>query len=468
MTFSSSARRLFSVLATGAGLLLSAPFAQGSTETYDAELGRIAALADQGKCWTFQRASGLTGEEFARLRAACWRRQNGDEWASRNPIYDSQVMSGLERPETPEETQARVRAAQNQQAGAHCQVENDPFAGIRSLIAMDPSVDPQDVMEALSHYDPNLPADEEIAAAFIMNDLMKAEAFVEQRYQARLARLRLWQGVVLGKGSLLPDEVLETVRTGGARRLILETMYPGLGEGREIGEARERGELSRWALERMYPGLKTGREVGDALADDDYLLAAYSLRTGVDQAGMDAMVAMEFGSALGSTTRSLAPRVRPVRPTVSLAAESTSFRNAPTTVALDNGLADKMRRAMLQKATVVEEGRYVLFQRVANKEGVVVFEGTVDLQPTLNRIRNGELLPHSNDGARFENRPLRKDVSKLSANSELPANARFNYYREFRHPTPGMQGPGPQRVVIGYRGEIWYTPDHYRSFVRIQ
>jgi guanyl-specific ribonuclease Sa len=41
------------------------------------------------------------------------------------------------------------------------------------------------------------------------------------------------------------------------------------------------------------------------------------------------------------------------------------------------------------------------------------------------------------------------------------------YYREWVHPTPGLRGPGPQRIVTGKEGEIYYSPDHYETFRRL-
>jgi len=85
----------------------------------------------------------------------------------------------------------------------------------------------------------------------------------------------------------------------------------------------------------------------------------------------------------------------------------------------------------------------------------VVGTGTIDLQPTLTRIRTGGSFPHRNDGSIFGNREGRR-----------PSKPR-GYYQEYVHPTPGVRGPGPQRVIKGQGGELYYTPDHYRSFVRI-
>jgi RHS repeat-associated protein len=76
-----------------------------------------------------------------------------------------------------------------------------------------------------------------------------------------------------------------------------------------------------------------------------------------------------------------------------------------------------------------------------------------ELRPTLDRINRGERFPHRNDGSIFGNREGR-----------LPQRP-YGYYREYVHPTPGVEGPGAQRLVIGQEGEIYYTPDHYRTFI---
>ncbi len=85
--------------------------------------------------------------------------------------------------------------------------------------------------------------------------------------------------------------------------------------------------------------------------------------------------------------------------------------------------------------------------------GKVVFSGTMELGPTLDRIARGEKYPHRNDGAVFGNREGR-----------LPEKPR-NWYREYVVPTPGLSGPGPQRIILGREGETFYTSDHYETFL---
>lgn len=95
-------------------------------------------------------------------------------------------------------------------------------------------------------------------------------------------------------------------------------------------------------------------------------------------------------------------------------------------------------------------------QTIRDQSGHVVFQGTIDLAPTMERIARGESNRHHNDGTTFQNREGR-----------LPRK-NSGYYKEYVHPTPGEHGPGPQRVIIGQAGEVWYTPDHYKTFQEIK
>ena len=83
----------------------------------------------------------------------------------------------------------------------------------------------------------------------------------------------------------------------------------------------------------------------------------------------------------------------------------------------------------------------------------------VDLQPTLDRIARGERAPrrvHRRDGTVHRNRE-----GKLPAKPE-------GYYREYHVPTDEFRPPGPQRIITGEGGEVYYTPNHYESFQRIK
>ncbi len=109
------------------------------------------------------------------------------------------------------------------------------------------------------------------------------------------------------------------------------------------------------------------------------------------------------------------------------------------------GIADLSDEKMRVPGMVIED-----------QEGKVLYRGTVDLKPTLVRIDQGKRLSYRNDGSVFQNRERR-----------IPREA-SGHYREWVHPTKGFSGPGPQRVVTGKNREIYYTPDHYDSFVKIR
>ena len=101
-------------------------------------------------------------------------------------------------------------------------------------------------------------------------------------------------------------------------------------------------------------------------------------------------------------------------------------------------------------------GLVVRSVEVRDLDGRVAWRGDVDLAPELARIRAGESDPHRNDGGVFQNRE-----------GLLPDRPR-GHYREYVVRTPGISHAGPQRLVIGADGEVYYTHDHYRSFQRIR
>jgi RHS repeat-associated protein len=79
-----------------------------------------------------------------------------------------------------------------------------------------------------------------------------------------------------------------------------------------------------------------------------------------------------------------------------------------------------------------------------------------DLDATLQRIARGERFPHVRDGTIFKNREGR-----------LPPQPP-GYYKEYVVPTPGVSGPGKRRVVMGAGGEVYYSPNHYDSFIQVK
>src|SRR5690606_22395018 len=85
-----------------------------------------------------------------------------------------------------------------------------------------------------------------------------------------------------------------------------------------------------------------------------------------------------------------------------------------------------------KEPTRVIEGVNVVDQKTGQ-----TLQGTVDLGPTLDRIKSGGSFPHRNDGSIFQNRA-----------GDLPQKP-AGCYTEYVHPTPGVSGPGPQRIVVG-------------------
>ena len=78
----------------------------------------------------------------------------------------------------------------------------------------------------------------------------------------------------------------------------------------------------------------------------------------------------------------------------------------------------------------------------------------LELSSTVQRIQNGEKLSYRNDGSYFENR------------ENILPQREVGYYKEYVHPTPGINGPGAQRIIIGGSNEWYYSPDHYKTFIR--
>lgn len=70
-------------------------------------------------------------------------------------------------------------------------------------------------------------------------------------------------------------------------------------------------------------------------------------------------------------------------------------------------------------------------------------------------IQHGGPFPYRQDGAVFGNREGR-----------LPPR-QSGFYREYTVPTPGEHNRGPRRLITGDAAELYYTGDHYVSFVAI-
>jgi len=72
---------------------------------------------------------------------------------------------------------------------------------------------------------------------------------------------------------------------------------------------------------------------------------------------------------------------------------------------------------------------------------------------TWRLIEKGGPFPYDEDGRVFGNRE-----------GLLPAEE-SGYYHEYTVGTPGSRDRGARRIVTGSDGELYYTADHYSSFV---
>lgn len=79
-----------------------------------------------------------------------------------------------------------------------------------------------------------------------------------------------------------------------------------------------------------------------------------------------------------------------------------------------------------------------------------------DARETIRLIHRGGPFPFAKDGSVFGNREER-----------LPRRQR-GYYREFTVAPAGARDRGARRIVAGRGGELYYSRDHYRSFMRIR
>lgn len=72
---------------------------------------------------------------------------------------------------------------------------------------------------------------------------------------------------------------------------------------------------------------------------------------------------------------------------------------------------------------------------------------------TWQLIVKGGPYPHRQDGVVFQNRER-----------ELPQE-KSGYYHEYTVDTPGSDDRGTRRLIQGAGKELYYTGDHYKSFV---
>ena len=74
---------------------------------------------------------------------------------------------------------------------------------------------------------------------------------------------------------------------------------------------------------------------------------------------------------------------------------------------------------------------------------------------TVELVGAGGPYPNPEDGTAYENRE-----------GVLPP-CEAGYYDLYTVPTPGVPGRGERRLITGDEGELFFTPDRYRSFVLV-
>lgn len=87
---------------------------------------------------------------------------------------------------------------------------------------------------------------------------------------------------------------------------------------------------------------------------------------------------------------------------------------------------------------------------------IAVAELPAEARDTLQAIKQGGPFAYDRDGTVFRN-----------YERVLPQQPR-GYYHEYTVKTPGARNRGARRIVCGKVPECYYSPDHYRTFKRIQ
>ena len=97
----------------------------------------------------------------------------------------------------------------------------------------------------------------------------------------------------------------------------------------------------------------------------------------------------------------------------------------------------------------------------------VSFEEGKRLQIDLSEkeVFRGEFRIFASDGSIFHNKV--KDVNGNWIDGYLPVHE-DGYYREYVHPIEGQRFPGPHRIITGANGEIYYSSNHYQTFIKLR
>jgi len=130
-----------------------------------------------------------------------------------------------------------------------------------------------------------------------------------------------------------------------------------------------------------------------------------------------------------------------VEPAVTTTVETVGTTGTPPVTARADNAPD---------GPTVETARPVSDLPVASIEGL-----PVEAAETLALIEGGGPYPYDQDDGVFGNR------------EGLLPDQYDGYYREYTVETPGSDDRGARRFIVGADGDVYYTSDHYESFVEV-
>jgi RHS repeat-associated protein len=128
-----------------------------------------------------------------------------------------------------------------------------------------------------------------------------------------------------------------------------------------------------------------------------------------------------------------------------------ALRHAPQFVLSLLAKAERLTPA-LSAAHLLKTSRTLVIEDFAAMSfGEIVYEGSLDLRPTLSAIATGRETAW---------KTFKNVIPEGLETPVLPAKPP-GYYSEFRVPMPGSVAPGPIRLVMGRGGEVYLTAAHY-------
>ena len=126
--------------------------------------------------------------------------------------------------------------------------------------------------------------------------------------------------------------------------------------------------------------------------------------------------------------------------------------------ALEAGFDGFVQGAIIGAITGTAQG--IVENRIAGKNALIEVKAEdLHIEDEVQRIKEGIIYnQYRHDGTEFHNNPMKQG-------GYLPQGI---LYKEYVVPTYGIPGPGVQRIVIGNDGSWYYTPDHYKTFIKFK